>query len=84
MLSLTVIIETTENEITKTQNFEVENVGPKTVIRHFLFAINQKSGKGTVTLYHDCIKKGTIHIPSSFREMVDDVRNPQIQVVSFC
>ncbi|KAK6643568.1 hypothetical protein RUM43_005078 [Polyplax serrata] len=75
-----VVIETAENGLTKSEHFQLDNVGPKTIIRNLLLAINQKSSIAHITLYQDCIKKGTIQIPQNFREIVEKMKNPHIQV----
>jgi hypothetical protein len=82
-LFVAVIVETIEDGETKTQNFQLDNVKQGTVIRSLLLAVNQKHSGGRLTLYHDCNKKGTVHIPHTLREMFDKMKNPEIQVVSF-
>lgn len=77
-----VIVENTEDGVTHSEHFRLSNVGTGTVIKNLLLAVNQKEPGTRLTLYHDCAKKGTVHLSSTLRQMFDRMKNPRLEVVS--
>ncbi|KAL0278394.1 UNVERIFIED_CONTAM: hypothetical protein PYX00_000225 [Menopon gallinae] len=66
-----VIAELNKNGKTETESFQLNAAAPVSVIRSLLFAFNQKNSELGLTLYHDCVKKGTVHFPETFKAIVD-------------
>lgn len=84
VINCLVIVSTKSNGDTQTEYYNVKSLSNIATSKTLVLAVDQRKPGATMTLYVNCEHFGTLHTIKTLREVYFDMKDPHLQMVSWC
>lgn len=81
-LYFTVLVEATESGVVETASWKLHGLGQGTIIKNLILTVKQTAHGADIGVFNECDELGTKHMPTSLVNMLDRMKNPELQLVS--